>query len=132
MQRLYDRGEGPLEQRDLLSTVPPWLWWFVSAFPLEMTDSATKGSSCLSGAIPGPGAPTPCCKACGALIKETAETRDPGQRGVGEKRKEGYSEEQRRKAAREEQRAVQRESGRGTGANLAPLCFQGVPLPSSI
>lgn len=59
----------------------PWLWWFVSAFPLEMTDSATQGSSCLSGAIPGPGTSTPCCRGCGALIKETAEARDPGQRG---------------------------------------------------
>lgn len=53
----------------------PWLQSFVSVFPLEMTDSATKGSSCLSGAIPGPGAPTP-CRGCEALIKEAAEARD--------------------------------------------------------
>lgn len=58
-----------------------WLHWLVSAFPLEMTDSATKGSSCLSGAVPGLGAPTPCCRGCEALIKETAEAKDPGQRG---------------------------------------------------
>ena len=61
---------------------------FLSAFPLDMTDSANKGSSCLSGAIPGPGAPTPCCRGCGALIKETAEAQDSGQRGR-ENRKEG-------------------------------------------
>lgn len=66
------------------SSQPPW---FVSAFPLDSTDSANKGSSCLSGAIPGPGAPTPCCTGCGALIKETAEARDPEQRGR-ENRKE--------------------------------------------
>lgn len=61
---------------------------FLSTFPLDMTDSANKGSSCLSGAIPGPGAPTPCCRGCGALIKETAEAQDSGQRGR-ENRKEG-------------------------------------------
>ena len=62
---------------------------FLSTFPLDMTDSANKGSSCLSGAIPGPGAPTPCCRGCGALIKETAEAKDSGQRGW-ENRKEGH------------------------------------------
>lgn len=82
----------------------PWLQSFVSVFPLEMTDSATKGSSCLSGAIPGPGAPTP-CRGCEALIKEAAEARD--------------------RAGQEEQR--QGAGGRGQ----RPLLLPGRALPGS-
>lgn len=82
--------------------------WFLPTFPLDTTDSANKGFSCLSGAIPGPGAPTPCCRGCRALIMETAEARDPEQRGrenwkEGRQRGEGAGQGRARAKDRNEQ-----------------------------
>lgn len=92
-----------------------------SAFPMEMTESTSKGSSCLSGAIPGLGVPTPCCRGCEALIKETAEA------GPWAEGRETNSKEQRLR----EPGAVQGRARVRDRNKPCPLCFQGVPLPSS-
>lgn len=106
----------------------PRLWWFVSAFPLQMTDSATKDSSCLSGAIPGARAPTPCCRGCGALIKETAEARDPGQRG--QENQKATVRNRGRGLPERSRLQSRREPGQGTGTNLALFaCFRASPCP---
>lgn len=95
----------------------PWLQWFVSVFPLEMTDSATEGSSCLSGAVPGLGAPTPCCRGCEALIKETAEARDPSSSRKGAVRSRGG----------ESRVQCKGEPGWGTGTKYAPVLLGRSP-----
>lgn len=110
VQRLEaQQRRGLLEPGDLLSTAPlaP-----VVCFCVSLGDDrfCEQGLQLFIKGHPRPGAPTPRCRGCEALIKKTAEARDPST-------------------------VAERAGCRAGTARVrdrtqpCPLCFQGVPCP---